>query len=290
MGYGWIIYSKDSIHNKYGNNAADWMVKSAKNKDIELEVLIAEDMDIAISQKPAFYYHSKELKTPDFVLMRGYDHMISHQIESLGIRVINNTLSMLKSKNKLISSEILVKHGIKTPKTIYTRSRDYGKLSKIFKKEPFVMKQLEGSQGEKVYLIESEEDFHRAYEETDGLFLIQEFMDSSRGKDVRVYVIGNKVVGAVLRQSNGDFRSNYALGGNASLYELTPEIEELAVKASSSLGLEFSGIDLLFDKKGFSVCEINANAGFRTLSSVSDIDIPALLFDYVHKEIYAHKD
>lgn len=286
MGYGWIIYAKDSLHNKYGNNAADWMVKSAKDRDIELEVIVAEDMDIAILNKPAFYYNSKELRTPDFVLMRAYDHMISHQLESLGIRVINNTLSMLKSKNKLISSEILVKHGVKTPKTIYTRSSDYGKISKIFKKEPFVMKQLEGSQGDKVYLIESEDDFHRAYEETGGLFLLQDFIKSSRGRDVRVYVINNKVVGAVLRESTGDFRSNYALGAKASLYTVTPEIEEIAVKAAASLGLEFSGIDLLFDKKGFSVCEVNANAGFRTLSAVSDIDIPSILFNYIHREIY----
>lgn len=286
MGYGWIIYSKDSIHNKYGNNAADWMIKSAKKRDIELEVMIAEEMDIAIAKKPAFYYHSKELKTPDFVLMRSYDHVISHQLESLGIRVINSTLAMLKSKNKLISSEILVKHGIPTPKTVYTRTRDYAKISKIFKKEPFVMKQLEGSQGEKVYLIENEDSFHRAYEETGGLFLTQEFIKTSRGRDVRVYVINHKVVGAVLRTSSGDFRSNYALGGTAALYEVRPEIEEIAVKAAASLGLEFSGIDLLFDKKGFSVCEINGNAGFRTLSSVSDIDIPALLFDYIHSEIY----
>lgn len=286
MGYGWIVYCKDNFHNKYGNNAADWMVNSAKKHDIELEVIIAEDMDIAISKKPAFYYKSKELRTPDFVLMRHYDYMISHQLESLGIRVINNTPSMLKSKNKLISAEILVNHGIRTPKTLYTRSRDYAKISKIFKKEPFIMKQLEGSQGEKVYLIENEANFHRAYEETGGLFLIQEFIQTSRGRDVRVYVIGDRVVGAVLRQSTGDFRSNFALGGKAELYEVTAEIEELAVKASKCLGLEFSGIDLLFDKKGFSVCEVNANAGFRTLSAVSDIDIPALLFDYIHREVY----
>lgn len=286
MGYGWIVYCKDNMHNKYGNNASDWMVKSAADRNIELEVIVAEDMDIAISQKPAFYYNSKELKTPDFVLMRHYDYMISHQIESLGIRVINSTIAMMRSKNKLISSEILVKHGIRTPKTIYTRSRDYAKISKIFKKEPFVMKQLEGSQGEKVYLIENEDGFHKAFDETGGLFLLQDFVKTSHGKDVRVYVLGDKVIGAVLRESTGDFRSNFALGGSASLYKVTPEIEGLAIKAASCLGLEFSGIDLLFDKNGFSVCEVNANAGFRTITSVSDIDIPALVFDYIHKKIY----
>ena len=99
--------------------------------------------------------------------------------------------------------------------------------------------------------------------------------------DIRVYVLGDKVLGCVKRISDSSFKSNYSLGGRVEKYELTDSIKEISLSAAKAIGLEFCGIDLLFTKDSFTVCEVNGNAGFRTITMVSDIDIPIELFKWI---------
>ena len=92
--------------------------------------------------------------------------------------------------------------------------------------------------------------------------------------------MGNKVLGCVKRISDSSFKSNYSLGGRVEKYELTDSIREISLSAAKSLSLDFCGIDLLFMEDSFTVCEVNGNAGFRTISKISDIDIPMELFKW----------
>jgi gamma-F420-2:alpha-L-glutamate ligase len=99
--------------------------------------------------------------------------------------------------------------------------------------------------------------------------------------DIRVYVLGDKVLGCVKRISDSGFKSNYSLGGRVEKYELTDSIKDISLKAAKAIGLDFCGIDLLFTEDSFTVCEVNGNAGFRTITQVSDINIPMELFKWV---------
>lgn len=284
-----MIYSKSAIHNRYGNNAFAWMTETAAKHHIHLDILFVEDLMIQIASSVTFYHKNEQLKLPDFVLMRCYNRIVGSQLEQLGIRVINPISAMFQSRNKVITSQLLAHAGIPTPKTVYTVTNDYSLISNHFSKKPFILKEVEGSQGKNVFLIKNEHDFTEAFNTTKGYCLCQEYMDNSYGKDLRVYVLGGRVIGSVLRKSKSGFRANYSLGGTAEFYETSKAIELLSVQAAKALNLEFCGIDLLFTNNGFTVCEVNGNAGFRTISKVSDVDIAEELFIYVDQVVYGHE-
>lgn len=180
----------------------------------------------------------------------------------------------------------------------------YKNISEYFASEIFVLKQISGSKGENVYLIHNEHELLSAVQECqrnvnrDELLnidmqelvrnhiLFQEYIENSCGKDVRVWVIGDEVVGSVLRHNEKSFKSNYAQGGSADRFDLSQSGRDIAIKAAKVLGLDFAGVDLLFvgkDAEGqdlFTVCEVNGNAGFRTASIVGIDKIPEKLLAY----------
>ncbi|HBC32129.1 MAG TPA: hypothetical protein DC024_12925 [Clostridiales bacterium] len=280
--YGWIIYPKETINNKFGNNAFDWMKESALKNGIFIDIVFSDELTILNKDnKTEFIYNGKNLKFPDFVIMRDYNYTISMQLEAIGIRVINSTLSMFNSRNKAVTAQLLVKNNVRTPKILFTKGKNYEFIHNFFDNKKFVMKENEGSQGKGVYLIEDEEDYNNVYHKINDEYFCQEFIEISFGMDIRVYVLGDKVLGCVKRISDSGFKSNYSLGGRVEKYELTDSIKDISLKAAKAIGLDFCGIDLLFTEDSFTVCEVNGNAGFRTITQVSDIDIPMELFKWV---------
>ncbi|TDJ04050.1 MAG: RimK family alpha-L-glutamate ligase, partial [Deltaproteobacteria bacterium] len=114
------------------------------------------------------------------------------------------------------------------------------------------------------------------------VFLIQEFIKSSRGRDLRVFTIGHRAVACVERIGpRGDFRANFSLGGSVKAYPMSAVIEELAIKTVRALGLEIGGIDLLFEGDKFRVCEANFSPGFESIEKCFNLDIPEKIFNYI---------
>lgn len=286
MKYGWMVYPKKSLYSKYGNNAFDWMRESALKNGIHIDIVFIDDL-VILSDSMVEFVEGKKLRLPDFVIMRCYSYTLSMQLENLGIRVINTTNSMMSSKDKSVTSQLLAKNNVPTPKFLFTKSKDYEQIHDYFNNKRFVMKKNDGSHGIGVYLIENENDYNQAFAEINGLYFCQEFIDSSYGKDIRSYVLGDKVIGCVKRISDDSFKSNYSLGGRPESYELNDAIREISLRAAKALGLEFCGIDLLFmPDDSYTVCEVNGNAGFRTINQVSDLDVPMELYRWVRENIY----
>ncbi len=283
MKYAWIVYTRDTLNSGFNNNAFDWMVSTAKKYDIELDVLFCEDIRIEIGSRIRFYCFDRPIAVPEFVIMRCYDFVIGHLLESFGIRVINSTLSMQLSRNKALTANVLRVHGISMPEIVYLYGDNYDYLHSKYSGNPFVVKRLVGSKGEGVYLINERDDYDGVISGINTSYQVQEYISESSGKDIRVYVIGETAVGCVQRISDSDFRSNYSLGGRVERLELTDDISSVAVSASKALGLEFAGVDLLVSDRGLLVCEVNGNAGFRSITKVSDIDMVDLLFRYIVK-------
>jgi hypothetical protein len=103
--YGWMIYPKETLNNKFGNNAFGWMKESASKNGISVDIVFSDDLFISNANgKTEFIYMGKALSFPDFVIMRDYNYTISIQLENLGIRVVNSTLSMFNSRNKAKSA------------------------------------------------------------------------------------------------------------------------------------------------------------------------------------------
>lgn len=286
MKRGLLIYPSTTPR---GNNAFGWFREAAARYGMELEVLFYDSSGAgALAGAPAW--------TPDFVLMRGYNTALSRWYEAQGVTVVNSTDSMILCRDKYRCSEVLAAAGVPVPGALSLAEAEGGAAF------PFILKLNYGSKGENVFLIGNEREYrealeacrmeeqHRLEELSRGITefgetpeevaygctpVLQEFIASSRGRDIRVWVTGDEVAGHVLRYNDRSFKSNFAAGGSFRQIPLPPEAASTALAAARAAGLFFAGVDLLFDGHGgFKVCEINGNAGFRTASS----DIPDALF------------
>ncbi|MBE9488349.1 MAG: RimK family alpha-L-glutamate ligase [Bacteroidetes bacterium] len=274
--YGWVIYPKPNKQ-QLSNNAFEMMREMALANDLEIDILFLEDITISINNGILDILHKfKEVEKPLFVVMRCYDSNLSRQFELMGIRVYNSHNSMNLSQDKIATHQILCNNNIDTPQTYF--NIDNFQTAKELLGERFIMKTLNGSKGEGVFLVDNEKDFNK-HENC----LIQEYIEFSSGKDIRVWVIGNKAISAVERYNDNSYLSNFAQGGSARKVEITKEIEEIAVKSSLALGLDISGVDILYKKDGgFCICEVNANAGFRTLWNTNKrVNLPNEIFKWV---------
>ena len=277
-----------SLHDSEGEQCLR-LVPGAARYGMELEVLFYDSPGVgALAGAPAW--------TPDFVLMRGYNTALSRWYEAQGVTVVNSTDSMILCRDKYRCSEVLAAAGVPVPGALSLAEAEGGAAF------PFILKLNYGSKGENVFLIGNEREYrealeacrmeeqHRLEELSRGITefgetpeevaygctpVLQEFIASSRGRDIRVWVTGDEVAGHVLRYNDSSFKSNFAAGGSFRQIPLPPEAASTALAAARAAGLFFAGVDLLFDGHGgFKVCEINGNAGFRTASS----DIPDALF------------
>jgi len=151
---------------------------------------------------------------------------------------------------------------------------------------PVVVKQVSGRQGEGVILVETKrnlESVTKEYLDRRKGLLVQRFIPPEKRQDIRVLVVGGKVVGAMeLRPKEGDFRANYHLSKESSPRDLSQELEEITLKAAYAVGLEIAGVDLIVDKNDIvNVIEVNYSPGFKGMESATGLDIAAKIVEYV---------
>ena len=150
---------------------------------------------------------------------------------------------------------------------------------------PLIVKECFGSFGMQVYWCSDEAELLERIGKLGGSpFLFQKPVMESLGRDVRVNVVGDRAVAAMLRHSqNGDFRSNLTIGGTMEPHALTREEETLAVRATQALGLDFAGVDLLFGKDGPVLCEVNSNAHFATTLQCTGVNMAEEILRHIHE-------
>ena len=116
--------------------------------------------------------------------------------------------------------------------------------------------------------------------------IIQQFIKDSWGKDLRVFVVNNKVVGCMMRRAtDDDFRANITRGGEGIPYEVNEQIEWLASESSKALGLDIAGVDLLFDGEGYKICEVNSNPGFEGTETFTKKNIAEEMVSFIKMKI-----
>ena len=279
----WIIYST-VVLNPNKNNAISWMLDEAKACGFDAEVLFAEDIVMESNNTLNIYYQNQLRELPDVVLTRTYDISLIKQFEANNIKVFNNSDALRNCLDKWTTHQILTKHNIPSPKTIYSEHGCTFDFVKSVLDVPFIIKDIKGSKGEQVYLIHNESEFNTAVK---GCLepMYQAYIDSSFGKDVRLHVIGDEVVTSVLRFSNSDFKSNFSQGGSANFFEPDEAMKQLAIDSTKALGLDFSGVDILFTPEGYTVCEVNGVPGFRTVGLTSKFNIPYAMMDYIRRQV-----
>ncbi|MBO5036357.1 MAG: RimK family alpha-L-glutamate ligase [Clostridia bacterium] len=210
-------------------------------------------------------------------------------MEISGTRLFNNigSIELCSDKRRIdtfLRNDFTVPQTISYPLTYFPNEEFFAEFTEKVCDElglPVIAKFANGSQGREVFLLNIKEevlDFQRKNYIIPHLY--QKFIASSKGKDMRVYVVGNKAVAAMIRENETDFRSNVAIGGTARKTEITDEINTLCTDVSNMLGLDFCGIDLLFTPDGFVVCEVNANALFAAMNEVCGIHTGHLIAEH----------
>ena len=213
---------------------------------------------------------------------------VIRQLGRLKVPVINSAKSIERAKDKLHTLQILAADDLPTPKTMLAR---FPVNIDVVEKEfecPLIVKTLSGSEGKEVFLCENQERFEDLMDilnvalDVNVNFIVQEFVSSSKGKDIRVFVVGGMPVVAMLRKGReGKFKANIAAGGSGEPYELNPEVEWLSVEASRLIGLDIAGVDILFDGEHFKVCEVNSAPGFEGLEKATGVNVPQQIYQYV---------
>lgn len=235
-------------------------------------------------------------KDVDFAIYLDKDKYLLEALTLSGIKVFNSREAIENCDDKVLTYLALAKANIPTPAT-YPAPLCYKPGSTVPKAAlkriatelsfPIIVKESFGSLGKGVYLAKDEKELETlANRLIDHPHLFQKFVSTSYGKDVRVIVIGGEVVGGMIRQSENDFRSNVAAGGRAEKYGLSDGIKEIALKAHKALGLDYSGVDILFDENGKPiVCEVNSNAFFKSFEAVTHINVARKYAEYVLSKI-----
>lgn len=246
------------------------------------------------------YYKGKELTQFDAVIPRisprwsSYGTSLVRQFEAMGTYVINPSLAINRSRNKLRAYQLLAKAGINIPQTGFAHDlNDTEDLIKIIGGAPLIIKLVNGSQGVGVVLAESDtsaESVIQAFRGINANIIVQEFIAEAKSSDTRCFVVGDKVVAAIKRQgAPNDFRSNLHRGGTASVIKLTKLEEEIAIKSAKIMGLGCAGVDLLQSIKGPIVLEVNSSPGLEGIEGATNLDIASLIIKFIEKKVRAKK-
>lgn len=247
------------------------------------------------STKPEVFYRGGELlEHVDAIIprikpsMTFYGCAVARQFQSVGAFCLNDSDSIARSRDKLRSLQLLSNNGVPMPTTSFAHSpTDTTEIIRMVGGAPVVIKLLEGTQGKGVVLAETgkaAESVINGFKSLQANILVQEFIKEAQGKDIRCFVIDDKVVGSIQREAAaGEFRANLHLGGTASAIKITAEERKIAVNATKAMGLKVAGVDIIRSKDGPKVLEINSSPGLEGIEDITGKDVAGLMIECIEK-------
>ena len=269
------------------------------------KVRIVDTLDFALNVEqghPSLFYKGKRFPEVDAIIPRigasitFYGLAVLRQFEQMGVYTINPARAIARSRDKLQSMQILSKHEIGMPPTEFVkRKQDVLPAIKRMGGAPVIVKLLEGTQGVGVILAETEKSAQAIVEtlqSTRQNVLIQKFVKESKGRDIRAFVVGDKVVAAMRRQAVGDeFRSNVHRGGSAQAVDLPEDFKRTAIRAAQIMGLDMAGVDMLEGKDGPQIMEVNSSPGLEGIETATGVDVAdAIIQEVEHHVLFPEVD
>lgn len=288
---GWLVVNEFLQSNKF-NEIHDWLREAAKKQEIELFLKTNAELLIDLSSTGSNLY-----RVVDFVLFWDKDVKLAKHLEQLGYPVFNSSEAIEICDDKALTHLKLMPVGIPMPRTIIAPKTfdNIGYTNLDFLTEtaervgfPMVVKECFGSFGQQVYLVATMEELtERMLKIGTKPVLFQQFISSSRGKDIRLQVVGDEVIASMYRYSeNGDFRANLTIGGKMKPYQPTKEQCELAITCCKIIGLDFAGVDLLFGEEDeLIVCEVNSNAHFKNIFDCTGVNAADAIITHIRKRL-----
>jgi ribosomal protein S6--L-glutamate ligase len=215
-----------------------------------------------------------------------YGTAVVRQFEMMHVPSANDSQAISRARDKLRSLQLVSRAGIGMPVTGFAHStKDIDGLLEAVGRPPYVIKLLEGTQGVGVVLAETKkaaESVIAAFRQLDANILVQRFIEEAGGVDVRVFVVGGRVIAAMERIAlEGEFRANLHRGAKARAVDLTADEIESSLAATATLGLDVAGVDLLRSSAGPLVIEVNASPGLEGIEAASGVDVAGAIIEFL---------
>jgi ribosomal protein S6--L-glutamate ligase len=273
------------------------LAEAAQKRGHDVRVMDTLQFDLCIRRrKPELFYQGEPVEGIDAVIPRigasitFFGLAVVRQFEMMGVYCLNESQAIARSRDKLRSLQLLCRHDVGMPPTVFTRQADHVHDSiKLVNGPPVVVKLLQGTQGIGVVLAETERAASSVVEAFHGLdqnILIQKFIKEAKGSDIRAVVVGRKVVGAMRRQAvAGEFRSNLHRGGSATRVRLPAEYRRTALAAARVLGLRLAGVDMLESKAGPMIMEVNSSPGLEGIEKATGADVAGAVIEHLEREV-----
>lgn len=267
-----------------------FLLEAAKSRGVELIPLTNAEMIAALPCSADACREYFSLSGISFVIFWDKDVRLARLIEQCGVRVFNGADAIERCDDKSLTYITLMTRSVAMPKTVIS-PKSFFAVSEYPKEliesletklgYPMIVKECYGSFGAEVYLAKDRDSLCSLIARTSPSPLIfQEYIAESFGRDYRLNVVGDKVVTAMERYNEGDFRANLTNGGSMRPYTPTREQEELAVSACSALGLDFAGVDILATDPPL-LCEVNSNAHFVNIFKCTGVNVADFIIEYV---------
>lgn len=269
------------------------LVEACQQRGHDIEVIDYLRCHMRItSNTPEVVFLGRSLNDFDAIIPRigasytFYGTAVVRQFQEAGLYTLNTAGAVNRSRDKLRSLQILAGQGVDMPATGFGHStRDIDGLLETVGGAPLIVKLLEGTQGKGVVLAEtrkSAESVIGAFRQLDANFIVQSFVAEAGGEDIRAFVVGNRVVAAMLRKAPpGEFRSNVHQGGSVQAVKLTPKERAVAVKAARVMGLNVAGVDLIRGEQGPLLLEVNSSPGLGGIEAASGVDVAGEIIDFI---------
>ncbi|MCA1749655.1 MAG: 30S ribosomal protein S6--L-glutamate ligase [Parasphingopyxis sp.] len=271
------------------------LVEAAEQRGHEIDILntLRVSMNIT-SHRPRALYNGQALTGYEAVIPRigasitQYGLAVLRQFEMMGVWCLNESVAIGRSRDKLRSLQILSRRGLGLPVTAFAHDpKQTEEVLKIVGGAPCVIKLLEGTQGIGVVLAETEKSAKSVIEAFRGAnvnILVQEFIKEAGSSDIRVLVVGGKVIASMMRTgAEDDFRSNLHRGGSAKPIRITPEERSTAVRAAKAMGLNVCGVDMLRSNHGPVIMEVNSSPGLEGIENATGKDVAGTIIDFIDK-------
>ncbi len=245
---------------------------------------------------PSLFYKNKLSENFDAVIPRigssitFFGTAVVRQFEQMGVFCLNNSLAISMSRDKLKAIQVLSRHSLGMPTTVFVKKReDILPAIEEIGGAPVVVKLLEGTQGVGVILAETNkvaEAIIETLQSAQQNVLIQKFVKESKGRDIRAIVVGGRVVAAMRRVAQGDeFRSNVHRGGKVESIKLDEKFEQTAIRAAQVMGLHCAGVDMLEGEHGPMLMEVNSSPGLQGIEQASKIDVADAIVEYLENQV-----
>ncbi|MFO0556506.1 MAG: RimK family alpha-L-glutamate ligase [Polyangiales bacterium] len=272
------------------------LTETARARGHVVSIIDPLEFSLVVSRgKPQLFLRGQPVSGYDIVLPRigasitSYGLAVVRQFDMMGVPVLNHAVSIARSRDKLRAMQLLTKRDLDIPTTVCTKSTAYlDSALQLVDAPPAIIKLHQGTQGVGVMLAETRQSVQSTLESFWSLgqdIILQEFVSESKGRDIRVIVVGGRVVAAMRRTAKrGEFRSNLHRGGDAEgISKLNPKYAKAAIAAAEVMALEVCGVDMLETRRGPRILEINSSPGLEGIERATQKDVASAIVQHAER-------